>query len=137
MQLQDWVEKYYKDEHYNCSEALIRAANSFYQLGLDEFGMKMLSGFGSGMYTGLTCGALVASVAILSKFMIQTKAHDQLSDFRPVIQSCVRHFKTILGDTECKNIRPHSYSPELHCFHTVQASACALEQVIQEYKLAK
>ena len=54
--------------------------------------MKMLAGFGSGMYSGKTCGALIGCVAVLSKLFIKEKAHDQLSEFRKAIQLCVRNF---------------------------------------------
>lgn len=36
--------------------------------------MKMLAGFGSGMYSGKTCGALIGCVAVLSKLFIKEKA---------------------------------------------------------------
>ena len=55
--------------------------------------MKMIAGFGGGMFVGSTCGALVGSVAALSKMVIKTKAHDQLDEIRPYTQKCVRNFK--------------------------------------------
>ena len=97
-----------------------------------EESMKMLSGFGSGMYTGLTCGALIGCTAVLSKLLIQTKAHDQLDTFRPIIQTCIHNFKEELHDTECRNIRKTWYDPKLHCVHTVQAAGKALEKTINE-----
>lgn len=132
MNLQEWIDHYYLEEHYNCSETILRAANQYYHLGLDNEAMKVLSGFGSGMYTGLTCGALISCTAVLSKMLIQTKAHDQLDTFRPVIQKCVRNFKEELHDTECRNIRKTWYDPKLHCVHTVQAAGKALEKTINE-----
>lgn len=119
MNLQEQILYYYKKKKYNCSETIIHAANDVYSLNLDKDSMKMLAGFGSGMYSGKTCGALIGCVAVLSKLFIKEKAHDQLSEFRKAIQLCVRNFTEDLGDTECKNIRPHSYDPNLHCLYTV------------------
>ena len=128
MNLQEQILYYYKKKKYNCSETIIHAANDVYSLNLDKDSMKMLAGFGSGMYSGKTCGA------VLSKLFIKEKAHDQLSEFRKAIQLCVRNFTEDLGDTECKNIRPHSYDPNLHCLYTVQKAGMALESTIAEIK---
>ena len=65
-EFQTVVEKYYTSG-YNCSETLIRAANEYYHLDLHDEDMKMIAGFGGGMFVGSTCGALVGSVAALSK----------------------------------------------------------------------
>ena len=134
MNLQEQILYYYKKKKYNCSETIIHAANDVYSLNLDKDSMKMLAGFGSVMYSGKTCGALIGCVAVLSKLFIKEKAHDQLSEFRKAIQLCVRNFAEDLGDTECKNIRPHSYDPNLHCLYTVQKAGMALESTIAEIK---
>ena len=107
MNLQERITYYYQEKKYNCSETIIHAANDVYALNLDKDSMKMLAGFGSGMYSGKTCGALIG---------------------------CVRHFTENLDDTECKNIRPHSYDPDLHCLCTVQKAGKALESTIAELK---
>ena len=130
-EFQTVVEKYYTSG-YNCSETLIRAANEYYHLDLHDEDMKMIAGFGGGMFVGSTCGALVGSVAALSKMVIKTKAHDQLDEIRPYTQKCVRNFKEELHDTECRNIRKTWYDPKLHCVHTVQAAGKALEKTINE-----
>lgn len=134
MNLQERITYYYQEKKYNCSETIIHAANDVYALNLDKDSMKMLAGFGSGMYSGKTCGALIGCVAVLSKLLIKEKAHDQLSEFRKAVQLCVRHFTENLDDTECKNIRPHSYDPDLHCLCTVQKAGKALESTIAELK---
>ena len=37
--------------------------------------MKMMAGFGGGMFIGSTCGALIGSIAALSKNGMQDKKH--------------------------------------------------------------
>ena len=77
MNLQEQILYYYKKKKYNCSETIIHAANDVYSLNLGKDSMKMLAGFGSGLYSGKTCGALIGCVAVLSKLFIKEKAHDQ------------------------------------------------------------
>ena len=38
---------YYQEKDYNCAEAIIRAANDEYALGINEAGLKAFGGFGS------------------------------------------------------------------------------------------
>ena len=73
--LEENVKKYYQSG-YNCSETLLHACNETYQLDISEEDMKMMAGFGGGMFIGSTCGALVGSIAALSKMVCKTKAHD-------------------------------------------------------------
>ena len=38
--LEEKAEEYYDDKDYNCAEAIIRAANDVYDLGINEAGLK-------------------------------------------------------------------------------------------------
>ncbi|MCI9041703.1 C-GCAxxG-C-C family (seleno)protein [Dubosiella newyorkensis] len=117
---------------FNCSESIIRASNDYYDLNLHEEDMKMMAGFGSGMYTGLTCGALSASIAALSKKIIETKAHDQLDEIRPLSQKVVASFNKKLGHTQCAQIKPKHYTKEHKCKETVRLAAQSLEEVLSQ-----
>ncbi len=133
--LQDWVRIYYVEQGYNCSETIIHAGNSCYELGLHEEDMKMMACYGSGMYSGGTCGALISATAVLSKLMIRTKAHDQLAEIRPVIQTNYRNFEMLLGGIDCRTLRPLHHTKEQKCLKTVLLAAQALEKTVQEYRL--
>ena len=135
--MQEWVREYYENGGYNCSETIVHAGNSCYELGLHEEDMKLLAGFGGGMFVGSTCGALIGCVAVLSKLMIKTKAHDQMSEFRPVIQACHRNFRNLLGGTDCSQLKPVHHSKETRCLKTVLLAAQALEQTVIEFDLMK
>lgn len=135
MTLQETIKKYYVEGNYNCSETLIHAANSYYDLQLDEESMKVLSGFGGGMFIGSTCGALIGSVAAISKKVIQSKAHEELDSFRPQIQKCVINFKKKLGGTDCKDIKPLHHDKESRCLKTCLLAGEALEQTMKELGL--
>ena len=90
--LEENVKKYYQSG-YNCSETLLHACNETYQLDISEEDMKMMAGFGGGMFIGSTCGALVGSIAALSKMVCKTKAHEMLPELRPLIQRTIRQFR--------------------------------------------
>ena len=91
-----------------------------------------LFGFGGGMFTGSTCGALVGSIAALSKLIIKTKAHDQLDEIRPYTQKCIRNFKEELGNVDCALIKPVHHTKETKCLNTCFLAAKALEKTIYE-----
>ncbi len=131
--LQDFVRKYYLEDGYNCSETILHAGNAYYGLGLHEEDMKLLSGFGSGMYIGSTCGALIGSVAVLSKCIVETKAHDHLDRLRPEISTCVRKFREAFGSQNCAEIRPVFHSKEVRCLNTCLLAAKVLEETAAQY----
>ena len=108
--LEENVKKYYQSG-YNCSETLLHACNETYQLDISEEDMKIMAGFGGGMFIGSTCGALVGSIAALSKMVCKTKAHEMLPELRPLIQKHTRNFKELLGNLDCAHIKPvhHMY----------------------------
>ena len=58
--LKDLCEKYYFEGNYNCAETIIRAGNDYYNLGLHDRDMIAFGGFGAGIQTGNTCGAVLA-----------------------------------------------------------------------------
>ena len=132
MNLQDLTRKYYAEYDYNCAETLLHACNDYYQLGLNDEEMKLVSGFGGGMFVGSTCGALVGCVSALSKKVIEVKAHDELPTFRPAIQKCVLNFKKELGGINCVDIKPNFHSKETKCLPTCLHAAKAMEKTMVE-----
>ncbi|RGW74772.1 hypothetical protein DWV56_07680 [Holdemanella biformis] len=134
--LEENVKKYYQSG-YNCSETLLHACNESYQLDISEEDMKMMAGFGGGMFIGSTCGALVGSIAALSKMVCKTKAHDMLPELRPLIQKHTRNFKELLGNLDCAHIKPlhHSTDPNIKCMNTCLLAAKALEKTMEEEHL--
>ena len=134
MNFEDCVRKYYIDENYNCSECLIHAANEYYGLNIDPEDMKMFGGFGSGMYSGIICGTLVANVAILSKMVIKNKAREETEEILPVINRMVRNFNEHLEGNTCRELRPKYYTKEESCLKTVLLAAEVLQKAVDELK---
>ncbi len=68
--------KYFRNGLY-CSEAIVKAFNKVYQLGLPESVHKVATGFGLGIgEAGCACGAITGSVTILSAVAGRTKAYE-------------------------------------------------------------
>lgn len=128
MSLVDVAQRKYK-EGYNCAEAILQACNEYYDLGMSENEMKMMAGFGGGMFTGNACGALSGSVAAISKKIIDTKAHDHLDEIRPATQKVVANFNKTLGHTQCAQLKKKYHNKEQKCLQTVTLAAQSLEEV--------
>lgn len=126
--LKDYVTHYYTND-YNCAETLLRAANDYYQLGMTDDDMKTMGGFGAGMYSGMVCGALVGSVAAISKKVVKQRAH-ATPNMNRIVQSCVQDFKNRLGAVDCKDVRPMHHTTEEKCLPTCLLAAETLEQVM-------
>ena len=132
MSLKDLYSKYYYDQNYNCAETMIRAGNEYYELGLHDRDMIAFGGFGAGIQTGNTCGAILSAVSILSMRYVEQKAHES-ADIRPVTTALIRKFNERFGSVLCKDIKPQSFQPDIRCKHTIETACDILEQVIAEY----
>lgn len=131
--LKDVAQEYYFDKNYNCAETILHAANDYYDLGLHEKDMILVAGFGAGMQTGNTCGALLASISVLSMKYVEAKAHES-ADIRDVALMLTRKFKEKFGSTLCREIKPNFFSPEVRCKNTVDGACDILEEVFAEYQ---
>ena len=135
MTLEKTVRKYYLEYGYNCRETILHAGNEYYGLGLHEEDMKLRAGFGSGMYSGSTCGALIGSVSVLSKMIVRTKAHDHLDELRPIISGLYRRFRQTGGGVTCAELRPVYHTKETKCLNTFLLAARVLEESVNEFSL--
>ncbi len=134
--LKDHYSKYYLEGNYNCAETVIRAGNDYYELGLHDRDMQMMGGFGAGIQSGNTCGAILAAVSILSMRYIEKKAHES-EDIKPVTLNLIREFNKRYGSVLCKDIKPQSFTKEIRCRNTVETACDILEAVISDYDKSK
>ena len=123
---------YFEERFYNCSEAIIRAANDYYDLKIADDDLLLFGAYGGGMFSGMTCGCLSAAVAIISRLTVKENAHKEKETLRPLVQKMVRNFKEYLGGTGCTELKPKYYSKEKACLKTVLLSAEIIEQTINE-----
>ncbi len=136
MMLKDACKKYYVDQNYNCAESLIRGANDYYDLKLHDRDMIMLGGYGGGIQTGNTCGAVLAAASVLSMKYIEQKSHES-KDIKPVTTEFIRRINARYGSVLCKDIKPQSFDPEHRCRFTVEEACDILESVIADYEKEK
>ena len=135
--MSEFVEKvryYYQDAYLNCSEAIIRAANDHYGLEISDGDLRMFGSYGGGMFSGLICGVLCASVAVLGKMIIKENAREEQSEIRPLFQKLIRSFKEELGGNSCPELKPKYFSRETACWETVRRGAEVLEKTIEEIR---
>lgn len=128
--LEDYI-KYYYQSDYNCAETLLHAANDYYQLGIHEEDIKMMAGFGAGMYTGETCGALTGSIAAISKKMVETRAH-VTPELKEKIEACIMDFQENLGGINCRDVKPINYTKEEKCLPTCIRAGRTLEKMMNQ-----
>lgn len=134
--LKDHMYKFYLEQNYNCAESVLRAANEYYDLQLDDHAMIMVGAYGAGIQTGNTCGAILAGVAVLSLKYVPAKAHES-ADIKPITTKFIREFNAKFGGIRCTEIKPKSFQPEIRCLRTVEFVCDTLEKVIAEYEAAK
>ena len=128
--------KYYDEGNYNCAETIIRAGNEYYELGLHDRDMIAFGGFGGGIQTGNTCGAVLTAVSVLSMKYIEKKAHES-QDIRPVTMAFIRKVNEKYGSILCKDIKAQSYDKVARCKFTVENVGEILDSVIAEYEAKK
>lgn len=131
--LRDYYSKYYLEQNYNCAEAVLRAANDYYGLGLHDTDMILVGAYGAGIQCGSSCGAVLAAAAVLSMKYVVAKAHES-QDIKPVVVKLMRKFNEKYGSTLCKDIKPQSFKPEYRCQMTVETACDVLEATIEEYE---
>ncbi len=125
------VKHHYQNNNYNCAETMIMACNDTFQLNLPEYTSKLMAGFGSGLYTGNLCGALIGCTSALSFMMVESKAHE--TEKLPYAQRLlVRNFRTLLTDTQCAKLKSIHHTQEERCLPTVLLAAKALNQTLAQ-----
>ena len=135
--LAEIAKKYYLEKGANCSEAVVKAANEAYGLGLDEQALKLVSGFGGGCGCGDLCGAIAGALSVLSVVSVGPNGAHGTEGFGPLCGDLVKQCKQQLGSTDCAEIKPKFASPETRCIRTVEIAAETLEAYLKEHgKLA-
>ena len=130
--LKDYVGKYYFDQNYNCAESVLRAANDYYQLGLHDRDMIIQAGFGAGIQSGMTCGAFLSAVSVLSFKYVEQKAHES-EHVSPVVNRLIAQFLQRMESLQCAEIKPRVFVEGKRCLATVEAACDAIEAVLADY----
>ncbi|MEG0701980.1 MAG: C-GCAxxG-C-C family (seleno)protein [Christensenella sp.] len=128
--LKERAYEYYKNKDCNCAEAIIRAANDEYDLGIDEKGLKSYGGFGSGMQCGSICGAVCGAMGAISAKEIEINAH-KTESLAPECQAMMKGMREKFGTAFCTKLHAENYSKTDKCWKVVEGAAEILADIMK------
>lgn len=122
------------DEDYNCSEKIFYGANKAYKMNLSAETLKLAGGFGGGMYVGDKCGAVTASIMVISHFVNDSVAHQspRLGDLVKEIQM---KYTEKNQTTQCTPLKENFRTEEVGCLYVIADAAEILDEIVQREKL--
>ncbi len=127
---------YFKNGFY-CSEAILKAFNEHYNLGLPQEFLKIATGFGAGIGASkCCCGSLTGGVMVLSLVAGRTKPEESETPAFDAAGTLHDRFKEAFGATCCRALTKHVEwgSPEHHeyCVRFVRGAAELTEAILRE-----
>lgn len=134
MKLEDYIRKECADENNNCSMAMLKACNEYYNLNLGAEAGNLMEGFGGGMFEGIVCGALVACTACLSDLVSRTDTDGESDKVCQAQELLMKNFREMEGCSswDCKDIRPKHWSEENRFLKTLLIAGQALEKTLDQ-----
>jgi len=121
------------EEDYNCAEKILYGANKVYKLGLNKEAMKLAAGFGGGMGIESVCGALTASVMVLSNKYVENIAHES-DKIKLINQQLFRKFLEEMNSIQCSYLKRTYRREDIGCFHVILKAAEILDSLMEEKK---
>ena len=116
----------------SCSEAIIYAANEFYNLNLSVNEFKMMAPFSGGMYSGETCGIVSASISVLGILFTKDNSHNS-----PLLKEAVleykERFKDIHNSDQCDYLKEEFGDPVTGCDDLIINASILLEEIVNKY----
>jgi len=107
---------------FNCTEAILKAFNEHYRLGLNEDFLKVATGFGAGIGASKDiCGSLTGGVLVLSLVAGRTTAEEPLETVYAAVGALYERFKKVFGSTNCGELtKPIEWGSPNHIDHCIQ-----------------
>lgn len=124
---------YGEKEDLNCAEKILYGSNIAYNLGLDKEALKLVAGFGGGMAIEDKCGALTASVMVLSKLFIKERAHES-EKIKELTKKLFEEYKKEMGHIDCAPLKKMHRTEELKCKNIILKAAELLDRIVAEAK---
>jgi C_GCAxxG_C_C family probable redox protein len=103
-------------------------SNEEFHLDLDESVLKIMAGFGGGMYQESTCGVVTGGIAALSLIFLDK------SDLETVVLNYQNQVKQIFTSTECISIKPLHREDLNRCSNVIDKAYQILRKTIIEAK---
>lgn len=126
--------RYFRNGLY-CSEAILRAFNEVYKLGMPENFYKIATGFGSGLgESGCTCGAVTSGVMVLGLIAGRNKAYESERMVYLSVNELHKRFKEKNKAVCCrvltKNVEWNSAEHKILCEDYVLEAARITDEII-------
>ena len=118
-------------EDFNCAEKILYGANLAYSLQLDPQALRLSAGFGGGMGIGSTCGALTASIMVLSVLFVEQRAHES-DKIKQLSQQLLGAYQREMGNLNCGPLKAKYRTPETKCNSVIAKAAEILDRIIAE-----
>lgn len=125
------IEELFLDKDYNCAESTLIYANEKYDLGLSTDDIRLISAFGGGLCSGLSCGALSGSVSCIGKTIVNERAH-ATEGFKEKINEYVKAFRKEFGSTSCRRLKTAYFKEDVRCLELVEKNAELLDRFMKE-----
>lgn len=125
------VREYFLEKGFNCSESMLRAANDYYGLGLNEESLRLAGGFGGGMGAGGACGALCGAIQAIAAMMIMEQESSKSSACPGFREACAAYYNAFaeqLGSSECRDLTPKYKKPDTRCYELMEKAWALLEE---------
>ncbi len=116
-------------EGYNCSEKILYGANIAYSLGLPKEALKLSAGFGGGMGIQSVCGALTASIMVLSHKYVNTVAHESGS-YKIMNQKLFSEFLSEMNSIQCTYLKKAYKTEDKGCTDIIAKAAVILDKLM-------
>ena len=118
------------DMDLNCAEKILYGANKVYNLGLDKEALKLAAGFGGGMGIEEACGAITASVMMLSKLFVKDGAHES-NRIKDLTSELLRAYEDKMGSIICEPLKKNHKTLFEGCNKIIVVAAENLDNIIR------
>lgn len=118
-----------------CSEAILKAFNKNYNLGLNDTALKIASGFGAGLGgSKCCCGSLSGAVMVLSALKGRTVSSEEVDELFRLTSLIHDRFKERYKASCCrvltKNVEWGTPAHHKYCEQFVRGAAEILEEIL-------
>ncbi len=119
-----------EDMDLNCAEKVFYGANQVYKLGLPSESLKLAAGFGGGMGIESVCGALTASVMVLSQLFVKKNAHESVL-IKDICRVLFSSYTDEMSEIDCDLLKKLYRTEEKKCFHVILKAAEILDRIVE------
>lgn len=120
-------------QDYNCAEAMLRACDEQYDLGVSPDDMRLAAGLGGGVQIKEICGALTGAVLACGKLYVRDRAHES-EVIKTIVSDFLQRFSDEHGTLSCDRLRDLYHNEQTGCRRTVELAAQVFEQVVADHE---